>query len=104
MTTAVSTDPATPLESAPVTDVTVTDTPGDTPPIVEPLWHEHSRTITVQAYKVGDNGDRVITINGLQDVGPGNYVVNEGGFITIVDAAEFEDTYPDAAEPTAPTK
>lgn len=77
------------------------DVPTDgTPPIPEPVWHEYTRTITVQAYKVSDAGERVITVSGLQDVGPDNYVVNDGGFLDIVDATSFEALYPSEVVPT----
>lgn len=69
------------------------------PEITGPVWSEHSRLITVQAYKV-EEAERVITINGTQDVAPGNYVVNEGGFLSIVSADEFEGLYPEEATPT----
>lgn len=77
----VTTDPADPV---------IIDAPIDTPPVPEPVWSEYSRTVTVQAYRAHDGGERIITSSGVQDVGPDNYIVNDGGFLTVIDAESFE--------------
>lgn len=71
----------------------------DTPPLPEVVWHEFSRTVTVQAYRVTEAGHRVITIDGLQTPGPDNYVVNEAGIVSIVDAETFDALYGVTEEP-----